>query len=562
MRLNRLLLSVALTTMMFLPIAAPATAGPTDARPSHADDRGAASAVTPEQALAAVEAAFDGAPAGGPSIRGRGPEGAGPTEATGRSELTLALAQLRQLLPELAPADRQTARAYLARPTDANEPFGASYGKRARPTSDCRVNPTPGSPICVHWAQRTTDAPKLADRDNDGVPNQVERTRRVVNRAWKRAVTEGGYRRPLKDGRGPRGHRGKLDVYLVNIGAQGIFGYCSPERQVSGYAYTGYCVLDDDYSRKEFPFNTPTKNLKVTAAHEFFHAVQFAYDALEDAWFMESTATWFEDEVFDAINDNRFFLQQSSLSDPEAPLDYSNGLFVYGNWIWWRFLTETFPATQGTGLPVLVRDVWDLADGREGAVDMFSMEALSQELSDRGQSLAGQFHAFGLANRRPTDFYEEGSAYRPAPRAARHDLGPGGSRGPTTRILDHMSNATIVFSPSGSPPNGQTITLTLNIPDLARGARASVVVIPGSGPVQKQAVPLNASGDGNVEVAFDNDVRRVELTLTNGGHDYLCWQERAWSCEGTPQDDNLPFVYSATVGTPAASSGPEAVPGS
>jgi hypothetical protein len=37
--------------------------------------------------------------------------------------------------------------------------------------------------------------------------------------------------------------------------------------------------------------------LKVTAAHEFFHAVQFAYDIGEDGWLMESTATWMEEHV-------------------------------------------------------------------------------------------------------------------------------------------------------------------------------------------------------------------------------------------------------------------------
>ena len=46
----------------------------------------------------------------------------------------------------------------------------------------------------------------------------------------------------------------------------------------------------------------------MTAAHEFFHAVQFAYDAADDQWFMESTATWMEDEIYDDVNDNLQYL--------------------------------------------------------------------------------------------------------------------------------------------------------------------------------------------------------------------------------------------------------------
>ena len=75
--------------------------------------------------------------------------------------------------------------------------------------------------------------------------------------------------------------------------------------------------------------------LKVTAAHEFFHAVQFAYDIGEDGWFMESTATWMEEHVYDAINDNLQYLATSPLAQPLIPLDQTSGLRVYGAWIFW-----------------------------------------------------------------------------------------------------------------------------------------------------------------------------------------------------------------------------------
>ena len=60
-----------------------------------------------------------------------------------------------------------------------------------------------------------------------------------------------------------------------------------------------------------------SNSLKVTAAHEFFHAIQFAYDVDEDLWFMEGSATWVEDEVYDSINDNYQFLAVQP--DPVPP---------------------------------------------------------------------------------------------------------------------------------------------------------------------------------------------------------------------------------------------------
>ena len=74
-------------------------------------------------------------------------------------------------------------------------------------------------------------------------------------------------------------------------------------------------MLDNDYSRREFPTNTPLENMHVTAAHEYFHAVQFAYDFFEDGWFMEATATWAEDELFDTVNDNVNYLPIGQLVD-------------------------------------------------------------------------------------------------------------------------------------------------------------------------------------------------------------------------------------------------------
>ena len=87
-----------------------------------------------------------------------------------------------------------------------------------------------------------------------------------------------------------------------------FYGYCTTDDpniidEETTYEYwdaSAYCVLDNDYSSTQFPNpTTPLENLQVTAAHEYFHAVQFAYDIGEDAWLMEATATWVEDEVFD-----------------------------------------------------------------------------------------------------------------------------------------------------------------------------------------------------------------------------------------------------------------------
>ena len=80
-------------------------------------------------------------------------------------------------------------------------------------------------------------------------------------------------------------------------------------------------MLDNDYAADEFPTNTPIENLQVTIAHEYFHAVQFGYDIAEDPWFLEATAAWVEDIMYDRVDDNLQYLRQSPLRMPRTPMD-------------------------------------------------------------------------------------------------------------------------------------------------------------------------------------------------------------------------------------------------
>ena len=199
---------------------------------------------------------------------------------------------LFSVLDDLSPAQRQVARAILARPTDGpNDPFNDGYTVPS--VKKCRGN------FCIHWVTSTEDAP----------PSQtwVNQMLRLMNKVWKKEVKKLGYRPPVSD-RG-RGGNSKFDVYLAQIGDEGFYGYCAPERNKPGFDWVadGYCVLDNDMA--EFTaYNAPIDSARVTAAHEFFHAIQFGYDYGEDVWLLEATATWMEERIFDDVNDNRQYL--------------------------------------------------------------------------------------------------------------------------------------------------------------------------------------------------------------------------------------------------------------
>ena len=227
------------------------------------------------------------------------------------------------------------------RPTDGNaDPRGHGYSVPSQHVC--------GPHVCVHWVSTTSDAPPRTDLNHDGLPDQVDRTLGAFETAWRVEVTRMGFRAPMSDGSSAdHGPNGLLDVYLADVGASGLAGYTAtddPNANDDAYpyrTYSAYIVVDDDFSTAQLGPSAGPGGLRATAAHEFFHAVQYAYDSGEDPWLTEGTAVWMEDEVADDVDANRRWIRSSALEHPWEPVDSSRGLNEYGAWIFWRFLTES-----------------------------------------------------------------------------------------------------------------------------------------------------------------------------------------------------------------------------
>jgi hypothetical protein len=457
----------------------------------------------------------------------------GAVERPDPREGTILLRDLAARLDELPTPDRTLAERLLARPTSATDSI-RHYRAPARHVC--------GPRICYWWVESTSDAPSLKDVDGNGIPDWVDRTKRVFAHVWDVEVDRMGYRRPRSDRTSPvHGPNGKLDVFIANVGAIGFYGYCTSDDPARGTRATAsaYCVVDDDFSRRQFHGSATGVNaLRVTAAHEFFHAVQYGYDWLEDLWLMEGTAVWMEDVVFDGVNDNRQYLKVSPLATAYAmlPLDHDNpdynepdAGFHYGVWIFWRYLTERYG-------PGVVRGVWKRADGRAGSPDDYSAKALAKVLKNRGRVLANVLADFAAANLRPNASYSEGAAYPTPGPVSTVPVGAGGVA-PTHVPVSHFSSSYYAFVPSGLPETA-TLTFTLDLPAAPVPARASAVVTDAGGAVTRiPAVFDGGSGQWTISVSSFGSAQKVTLVLTNGSVRYNCWRGYVYSCRGQPLDD-------------------------
>ena len=313
-------------------------------------------------------------------------------------DATLVMRDLFSARDDLTPAEQQVADRILARPTDGGgDPFQDGYTVPS--VKKCQGN------FCIHWVTSTEDAP----------PSQawVNQMLRLMNHVWKKEVNKLGYRPPVSDA--GRGGNSKFDVYLAQIGDEGLYGYCAPERRKPGFKWlaSGYCVLDNDFT--EFPL-APMQSAEVTAAHEFFHAIQFGYDYGEDAWLLEATATWMEERVFDDVNDNRQYLSAGQVANSFTPLDFfdSTGSEQYGNWPFFEFLSQNY----GNGV---VQQIWNKAAAFTGAPDMYSTKAISAVLKPKG-GFKKVYSRFASANLIPSKFYPEGQAWPATTRVADYTL--------------------------------------------------------------------------------------------------------------------------------------------
>lgn len=310
--------------------------------------------------------------------------------------LTLFIIEIQENWEDLSKKTKDKLLPFLLRPTDPSYPidingdgmpdFDAAY---AVP----EATPYDTTNFRIHYVTSTDDAPDPVDNNSNGIPDYVETVKFVFEEVYSKEITNMNYSSPPDDG--TRGGDSKYDVYLKEIGKYDLYGWASREGLVSGSRreYYSFIVVDDDYSG--FP-GLQDSNLKVTAAHEFFHAVQFGYDGKEDASWMEATAVWMEDEVYDNINDYLQYLP-SWFASPQTSLDEPTGTHMYGSCIYAKYLSE-----KEEGGVDKIRTIWERCRGRTQSLD-----AITEDLDGIG-NFRKVFKNFTTANfiNRPTRFID------------------------------------------------------------------------------------------------------------------------------------------------------------
>jgi len=266
-----------------------------------------------------------------------------------------------------------------------------------------------------HFTISPGDSNSISAVDNNanGTPDYIDTMADIFEEVWNKEIDSMQYVAPPPDS--TFGGNAKYDVFIFNF-SKGLFGYVAANYFLKDnpnstftekYAATSYMAMRNNYNN--FKKHSELENIKVTAAHEFFHAVQFGYDFYAKAWLMEATATWIEDEIYDNINDNVSYLI-TWFKFPSYPLDATKAEFSnrwYGSWLFFRYISEHL--SQNT-----IRKIWGNVIKHNNKEKDFSIVVIDDALKLKNSSFKETFKNFALSNlfkTIPPFNYEEAELY-------------------------------------------------------------------------------------------------------------------------------------------------------
>ena len=247
-------------------------------------------------------------------------------------------------------------------PTAARTYQGESV---APPCADLRrdwLHPTPlGDPVSAYVSPLgrfslhfvTTGPDSVPDEDiapANGVPDFIEHCADYADHVWTTEVDSLAFAAPEPSLDGTY----HLTFLALPGGTYGYTTVIGPTTEivlhrnfVSGVGWPG---PNDD------PDGDQLGRAKVTIAHEFKHASQFANDGWTEGTWVELDAMWMEEIVYPFVNEYRYWVDNNSFSQLDAPwVRIDNGEPGQGNYedcLWQHWMSGRWGAT-------CIREFWD-----------------------------------------------------------------------------------------------------------------------------------------------------------------------------------------------------------
>lgn len=265
----------------------------------------------------------------------------------------------------------------------------------------------------IYYDTAGINEPALLDNNNERIDGTakayIHYVAQIFNHVWDVEIDQMGYTAPpFESG------QSYYNVFVKDMTDYGITNFDESTQINSGQdppLYRSSITVDNDFQESQY-YTHGINALKVTAAHEFHHAIQIgSYGYWEnDLYAHELTSTWLEDVVYTDVNDYYQYLKDY-FGDQNLAAGFSQGLSFndnsYGGYercIFAHCLAKIFGAD-------IMKDIWT------GMRTLPFLESTDAVLVNRGSSLQFTFAEFTKWNYFTWDradtvnYYPEGNHY-------------------------------------------------------------------------------------------------------------------------------------------------------
>ncbi|MBN2424660.1 MAG: T9SS type A sorting domain-containing protein [Calditrichaceae bacterium] len=268
---------------------------------------------------------------------------------------------------------------------------------------------SPAGHFILYYDTTGNDAVDSKDSLANGIPDFIDSAAAVFDHVWQVEIERLGFKRPVDAEGRPVEH---YPVYFQAL--SNMYGYTYPDQpyypEEGIVQYSSYIVIDNDF--KGYYYTNGLDALKVTAAHEFNHAIQLSYHvrfngSYEDIFLMEMTSTWMEDYVYNEVNDYYQYLNYYGgiFSDfYNFRFNSTGGYDYYANCLFLHMINKKYN-------PHTIVEFWETIPAAP------AIEAMDIVLTNKGSSFAEEQNHYAAwlyftADRAVAgQYFPEGAAY-------------------------------------------------------------------------------------------------------------------------------------------------------
>jgi len=367
----------------------------------------------------------------------------------------------------------------------------------------------------IHYTLEGKHAVSKSNIGAGGVPRYIKSIAESFEYVKRVTCDSRGFRNPIL-GEG----KNSFDIYVYDLdGKYGVTMSTSYYEMTSSKQRRASCniSIDNNYSPSKGFKDSRDNCMRVTAAHEFFHAVQYAYNVDADSWWKEASATWNEDEIYDDVDDYVRYIDRV-FNSPEKSLEESS----YGGVIFAKYLSENLGGYE------VIKRIWEV-QGIAYDTSVKAIDAVVKELH-QDKDIAAVFNDYAACNFNPSQYYSEGVSWRKS--VSIENTFTDYPVSVKSNALNHLASSYQLFKPLAHQEN-KALKISVS------GAKNSKWGFK----IQRRKMSDNLCS--TTEIVMDGVVNRAEIILKDFGTTY---SEICLIPSNLEQNrDSIPYMYSASI---------------